>query len=429
MSTTDTAAPHSRLVAAAAAFLRANGDGPDARQALVEAAVHPLRYCDTDPVAAELQKVVLAVVDGERTDEDVLTEIAFLEQQTERVGPKTRSDADPPTPEQDSPSSDRLEELRAKRLDSKALDALPPPQPLIDGILYRNTLALLYGRPGTGKSFVAGDWALHVATGSWWHRREVHRGPVLYIAAEGSAGLAQRKHAWCEHHRLHDLDGMFWLPDTVNLLNPDWSTALAHLVDEMQPALVVIDTLARSMVGGDENAAADMGRVIWHADQLRKRSGCTVLLVHHTPKDGNGARGHSSLEGAADTVIELVADGAAITLKNVPPRGKQKDAPPFDDIRLARIPVGESCVVVDSRQIAGEPDLSPGALEMLQALAEVALADGVSTSVWMASCGVAARTYYRWQKRLAELGLTASTGEGNQKRWHLTDQGVRALEA
>ena len=70
--------------------------------------------------------------------------------------------------------------------------------------------------------------------------------------------------------------------------------------------MIVIDTLARAMGGGDENSGQDMGRLIRHADLLRQMTGAHVHLVHHSGKDaGRGARGHSSLLGALDTEIHV----------------------------------------------------------------------------------------------------------------------------
>jgi hypothetical protein len=46
---------------------------------------------------------------------------------------------------------------------------LPAPEWLIEGILGLNTLAVVYGQAGKGKSFVTLDMALSVATGGPWH--------------------------------------------------------------------------------------------------------------------------------------------------------------------------------------------------------------------------------------------------------------------
>src|SRR4051794_24201973 len=63
----------------------------------------------------------------------------------------------------------RAEELRARLLDAAGLQAIPPPAPLVDGWLFKDSLAWLGGKPGHGKTFVAVDLAGCVATGLPWH--------------------------------------------------------------------------------------------------------------------------------------------------------------------------------------------------------------------------------------------------------------------
>ena len=71
-------------------------------------------------------------------------------------------------------------------------------------------------------------------------------------------------------------------------------------------ALVVIDTLARALAGGNENAPEDMGALIGNAKRIQEATGAAVLFVHHSGKDtSRGSRGHSSLKGAADLEIEV----------------------------------------------------------------------------------------------------------------------------
>ena len=54
------------------------------------------------------------------------------------------------------------------------LEQLPEEEWLIDGILERGNFTCLYGPPGHGKSFLALDWSLHLATGrERWHERHV----------------------------------------------------------------------------------------------------------------------------------------------------------------------------------------------------------------------------------------------------------------
>ena len=76
----------------------------------------------------------------------------------------------------------------------------------IKGFLEENTTGLLFGDPGSFKSFLALDMAFHVAAGKDWHGQPVAQGPVIYIAGEGHGGLARRFAAWERHHGLQLAD-------------------------------------------------------------------------------------------------------------------------------------------------------------------------------------------------------------------------------
>jgi len=219
-------------------------------------------------------------------------------------------------------------------LSRSALRDLPDPEPLIDDVLDRGTVALLYGKWSTFKSFIALDWAASVATGRDWQGRQakVHR--VLYVAAEGAFGLKGRVDAWETgwHTTIADRD-LEILPRAVNLTNAADVGNLSALIDWNGYGLVVFDTLARCMVGADENSAKDCGEVVDALHRLRERTpnGRGVILgVHHTGKDGKTFRGSSVFEGGADTVYSTIRDGAVVILD----REKRKDGPQVDTHRL-----------------------------------------------------------------------------------------------
>src|SRR6516165_3433585 len=86
--------------------------------------------------------------------------------------------------------------LAEQLINRSGLLNLPDPEPLICNVLDQGTVALLYGRWGTGKSFIALDWACSVATKRPWQARPTERRHVLYVAAEGAFGLKGRVHAW-----------------------------------------------------------------------------------------------------------------------------------------------------------------------------------------------------------------------------------------
>ena len=181
-------------------------------------------------------------------------------------------------------------------LSPSGLRDLPEPEPLIENVLDQGTTALLFGRFGSMKSFTALDWACCVASGKSWQGRATKRARVLYVVAEGISGFAPRVDAWETGWRTKiDDDSMRFYPRPINLLGRDVD-ALASEVESGGYGLVILDTLARCMVGGDENSAKDAGIVIdsmTHLVHATPGSRGVVLSLHHSGK-GGGVRGSSA---------------------------------------------------------------------------------------------------------------------------------------
>ena len=339
-----------------------------------------------------------------------------------QVSPDDQAE-EPPWPEPpEEVGESSLGRFLGRLMTDVQMEQRPPPQYLIDGVLVQDSLAVLYGPSGTGKTFVALDWQLSVATGSWWQGRKVEKGPVLYVAAEGSGGLGARISAWKQANKFYGDAGLLILPEPVNLLDRMASALFAQAAKQLGVVLIVVDTVARSMPGGDENSAKDIGLLVECADQVRRASGATILLVHHTGKDlSAGMRGHSALRGALATSVECKGGEGRLVLAC----DKQKDDAEFDPIHLALVPAGASCVISDRAQQVDE--LPSGAVDLLQTLVEIADEDGVTTSVWLASSGVAVRSFYRWQKRLVDDGLAAKDGPKTRPRYTPTELGKRSV--
>lgn len=245
--------------------------------------------------------------------------------------------------------------LADRLLTRSALRNLPDPEPLIDNVLDQGTTALLYGKWGTAKTFIALDWAASVATGRSWQDRSTQQRRVLYVVGEGAFGFKGRINAW-EVGWGADIsdDNLHILPAPVNLTNAAQADQLCALVDWGGYSLVVLDTLARCMVGADENSAKDCGIVV---DVMTRVLGRTpgqrgvVLGVHHAGKDGKTLRGSSAFEAAADTVYFTARDGGVITLD----REKRKDGPENDSHQLKIDPIPFTSSAVLSRSSALPP--------------------------------------------------------------------------
>lgn len=190
---------------------------------------------------------------------------------------------------------------------------------LIRNMLERDSLALLFSDPGIGKTLLTIAISLSVATGTKFYGREVHQGPVIYIAGEGQNGLMRRMMAWSITNGVsYETAPLFIsqmpaaLTDTEMLEQVQNAIALVS-AEHGHPVLIIIDTLARNFGPGDENSTKDMSQFIQAADALRAISQATVLLVHHSGHgDKSRARGAMALKGALDAEYRLDRDEAGI---------------------------------------------------------------------------------------------------------------------
>lgn len=221
---------------------------------------------------------------------------------------------------------------RFELLNPDQLEALPDLTWLIQDILPKPCLAVLYGDSGCGKTFVALSMALSVVSGDEWLGRPSEAADVLYIAAEGVLGLKSRVAA---HRAMRgQITGKIrFLPGAPNFFDGDLE-ALEQTLETagFRPGLIVVDTLARVTTGADENNAKDMGQAVAALDALRTAFDATVLVLHHKTKNGGSERGSSALRGAADVMIECRAtetlEGRAVELDCT----KMKDDEPFKNI-------------------------------------------------------------------------------------------------
>lgn len=208
--------------------------------------------------------------------------------------------------------------LRDFLLRRSELSRLPRPVPLIQGTLWLDTDAWLIGKSGSGKSFVALDWAAHIASGREWNNRRVRHGPVIWVVAEGASGIQQRVDAWEVAYGPIG-DELIILPVAVQAalrsgralsLSPQWQQ-LMEVGAEIRPVMMVLDTQARMTRGMNENDSDEMGQWCEAVSMLRRASGgpCN-LVVHHIGRNGSDARGSSAIDGAQDVEWRVERTGA-----------------------------------------------------------------------------------------------------------------------
>lgn len=188
--------------------------------------------------------------------------------------------------------------------DTDALEARPR-EYLLKGLISPSELSVIYGEPGCGKSFFALYLARAVSQGRQVLGKRIHQSNVLFLALEGVSGFEKRLRAQIMDYQ--ESEGFGYIAQPVDLFADN--TARDDVIEAaqiMSAGIIVVDTLNRAMGGGSENDPSDMGQFIKNLDHIRISTGAHICVIHHCGKDSTrGMRGHSSLLGASDVVMEV----------------------------------------------------------------------------------------------------------------------------
>lgn len=337
---------------------------------------------------------------------------------------------------------------RFKILTIAQLVNVKPPEWRIDGVFPTHGSSVLYGAYETFKTFIAIDMTLSLACGLPWMGREAKTCSVLYIAGEGQVGLGIRVAGWLAAKGVDQAEARFQgLPEAVALPSAGDQDALLRAIDGMadRPEVIVLDTVTRMTGGGSLNDEKDAQAYVRGMDRLRIATGAHILNIGHSGKDKErGILGSTVLPAAMETIICVERRGDALTLINANPKGKQKDGPNFEDIKLRKEVVdfdhqGQPLKTVIL--VADDEDNSEAGAEPRQRLANtkdrklgVTQADvmkflkrsaGIPRKLTTIA-GHIGKSTSDTQKALlalADRGLISSTGEAGDLLWQLTSEG------
>ena len=295
---------------------------------------------------------------------------------------------------------------------------LPPLEWLIENLVPQDGLVVLYGEPAAGKSFVALDWGLSVATGAPWLGHKVKQGEVVYIYAEGVRGLKPRADAWLQEHGKVDTPSFRAVRVPVTIPDPEERAEFVKAVAAVSkhPRLIIIDTLARNFGEGNESLAQDMKTFVRGCDDLRSKfPDATVLVVHHPGKDQRkGARGSLALKGAADAEFALARSGDGLTLKNEKQKDGEEARPISLELARVTLPDGNTSRVIRLTKgtmvgapAAEQPKKDPrivktdaGCVETLAAFGP----GGATLADWERAVDRSNDTFYKSRDRLVAAG-------------------------
>ena len=317
--------------------------------------------------------------------------------------------AAPPAPALDAPRYE-LHTLRQLR-------ELPPITWLINGEIPAGLTTIVCGPSGAGKSFLMIDYAMQIA------RANPDR-IVVYIAPEGGNGYHMRADAWLDHFGGDEPENVVFILQAITMLQPKAVDELITTIRPFNPVMIVFDTLARCLIGGDENSAKDVGIFFHHTDLIRQATGSAITIVHHTGKAGN-FRGSSALYGSVESWIDVANDDGLITVSC----GKSKDAKPFPPRYLRMVEVLDSVVLMPSDQVdQRDAPLSEGKRAILETLSLGIFRDvGAKRTEIVSATGINDRTIFKILSRMKQDGMINQSKKGDP--YFISDQGLDTIKS
>lgn len=210
-----------------------------------------------------------------------------------------------------------------KRLDLSK--PVPDTDWLVEGLLVNGEATGLVGDGGVGKSFITMALSLAIAGSEdrFLNLPIRKHGKVLYVDEENSADLVlQRLNAlgMADEHR-RNIEYIWYAG--VDLLNEP-KKLLEEAVD-LDPVLIVLDSLSRVAIGAEENSNTDMTRLVRNGIvPLARDTGAAVVVVHHTDKTGTAPRGATAIRNATDQMVSVVASDKSDMLRIFPSKPRRQ---------------------------------------------------------------------------------------------------------
>ena len=164
---------------------------------------------------------------------------------------------------------------------------------LIEGLWEYDSVGLIVAPPKSYKSTLITNMAAAVASGKPFDGRKVIQGGVLILQGENS--LVAEKSRMMNIAGTTDLP-IYYVQSSINLDNIE---VLKRTIIENNIKMLVIDPLYLLFGSGNMNLQVDVTPKLRTLTELRKETGCSIILVHHTRKtDGSTDLSTSDINGS-----------------------------------------------------------------------------------------------------------------------------------
>ncbi|WP_025157541.1 AAA family ATPase [Leifsonia aquatica] len=212
---------------------------------------------------------------------------------------------------------------------------MTPPQPIVPGLIYTETIATIAATGGLGKSALMIDVAACAATGLPFLGREVRQGRTLFIAGEGIAAMEQRLRAWemARGVTYGTVTGVDFLSGVS--LNAATLQSLGRLQREQRYQMIVVDTVAANVPLKNENDNTEVSAFIKaFRKEVQSAPQATGVLLHHVTEnvDSRGrkstkSRGASAFRNDSDSLVMMLGSSDEFVITTATSKGgKQRDA-------------------------------------------------------------------------------------------------------
>lgn len=230
----------------------------------------------------------------------------------------------------------------------------PPVEYIAANLFALPSLNIVYGAPGTLKSFLLADLAICAAAGGDWLP------PAPWINGNLAEPITTRQYPalWCDfdngrrrtHDRFAALGRARDLPADTQItyysMPTPWLDAsnkasvgeLSLRIADRGARMVVVDNLQVVSGDADENSG-EMGRVMSLFRQIGEDTGAAIVLIHHQRKGngfsgraGDNLRGHSSIEASLDLALAIEREELADTISIKATKVRGADVLPFSAV-------------------------------------------------------------------------------------------------
>jgi AAA domain-containing protein len=178
------------------------------------------------------------------------------------------------------------------------------PEWLIEGLWSKEAVGIIGGEPKCGKSFLALDLAVAVASWAPCLRRfpTKESGAVLLYAAEDAWHIVRQRLegiACAAGVNFENLNVEVITVPTLRLDRSEHQQALQATVAHLEPKLLILDPFVR-LHAIDENVAGEVAPLLAYLRSLQRHYHTAVALVHHARKGAAHERGGQALRGSSE---------------------------------------------------------------------------------------------------------------------------------